>query len=51
VNKDWTPQELQAVSTAMKAAGEMSYEEFCIELERQTEETEQNRSTAPGNEF
>lgn len=32
MSKDWTPAELQAASAAMKAAGHMSYEEFCDEL-------------------
>ena len=35
MSKDWTDKELQAASAAMKAAGHMSYEEFCEELERQ----------------
>ena len=34
MSRDWTPAELQAVSQAMKAAGHMSYEEFCEDLER-----------------
>lgn len=29
MSKDWTPEELQAASQMMKAAGHMSYEEFC----------------------
>ena len=37
MSRDWTPAELQAVSTAMKARGEMGYEEFCAYLERCTE--------------
>ena len=36
MSRDWTPAELQAVSTAMKARGEMGYEEFCAYLERCT---------------
>lgn len=28
MSKDWTPEELQAASKAMQAAGQMSYEEF-----------------------
>lgn len=32
MSKDWTPEELAAASKAMKAAGNMSYEEFCEEL-------------------
>ena len=35
MSRDWTPEELQAASAAMKAAGYMSYEEFCEELKRQ----------------
>lgn len=37
VSRDWTSAELQAVSNAMKAWGEMSYEEFCAYLEQCTE--------------
>lgn len=29
MSRDWTPAELAAASDAMKAAGHMSYEEFC----------------------
>lgn len=36
MSKDWTPEELQAASAAMKEAGEMSYEEFCAEVELTT---------------
>lgn len=36
MSRDWTPEELQAASAAMIAAGHMSYEEFCAELARQT---------------
>ena len=32
MSRDWTPEELQAASRAMKAAGHMSYEEMCAEL-------------------
>lgn len=32
MSRDWTEDELQAVSAAMKAAGHMGYEEFCAEL-------------------
>ena len=35
MSRSWNEQELQAASAAMKAAGHMSYEEFCEELERQ----------------
>lgn len=34
MSRDWTPEELAAASTAMKAEGHMSYEEFCEELAR-----------------
>lgn len=34
MSRDWTPEELAAASVAMKAAGHMSYEEFCEELDR-----------------
>ena len=40
MSRDWTPEELQAVSTAMKEAGEMSYEEFSAEVEATTEAKE-----------
>lgn len=33
MSRDWTPEELQAVSKAMKAARHLSYEEFCEQLE------------------
>ena len=32
MSRDWTPAELQSVSAAMKAKGNMSYEEFCAHL-------------------
>lgn len=38
MSRDWTPEELQAASDAMKKAGHMSYEEFCAELRRQAHE-------------
>ncbi len=31
MSRDWTPAELQAASEAMKASGNLSYEEFCEE--------------------
>jgi len=34
MSKDWTPEEIQIASEAMKAAGNMGYEEFCEELDR-----------------
>ena len=40
MSKDWTPEELQAASAAMKEAGEMSYEEFTAEVEATTEAKE-----------
>lgn len=36
MSRDWTPEERQSASEAMKAAGEMSYEEFCAEVEAAT---------------
>lgn len=33
MSRDWTPEEIQAVSKAMKAAGHLSYEELCEQLE------------------
>lgn len=33
MSKDWTPEELQAASTAMQQMGNLSYEEFCKEIE------------------
>lgn len=35
MSRDWTKEECEAVSDAMKAAGEMSYEEFCEKIARQ----------------
>lgn len=34
MSRDWTPDELDAVSNAMKAAGQLSYAEFCDMLDR-----------------
>lgn len=34
MSKDWTQKEIEAASAAMKKAGQMSYEEFCIALEQ-----------------
>ena len=34
MSRDWTKEELQAASNAMKAMGFESYEEFCAELEK-----------------
>ncbi len=36
MSKDWTPEELQAASAAMKEAGHMSFEEFSAEVEATT---------------
>ncbi len=36
MSRDWTPEELRAVSAAMKEAGEMSFEEFSAEVEATT---------------
>ena len=36
MSRDWTPEELQAVSAAMKEAGEMGFEEFSAEVEATT---------------
>ena len=32
MSRDWTPEELQAASSAMKNAGQMGYEEFTAEV-------------------
>lgn len=32
MSRDWTPEELEAVSKEMKAAGHLSYEEFCEQM-------------------
>lgn len=36
MSRDWTPEEMAAVSAAMKDAGEMSYEEFSAEVDAAT---------------
>ena len=36
MSKDWTPEELQAVSAAMQKAGEMGFEEFSAEVKATT---------------
>lgn len=33
MSRDWTPEEIQAASAAMKAAGQLGYEEFTAEVE------------------
>ena len=38
MSRDWTIEELQAASDAMKAMGFPSYEEFCAELVRLTQQ-------------
>ena len=35
MSRDWTPEELQAASAAMKQAGQMGYEEVVAEAVRQ----------------
>ena len=34
MSKDWTQEERAAASDAMKAAGHMSYDEFCVALKQ-----------------
>ena len=34
MSRDWTQEELQNASKAMKAAGHLSYEEFCVQLNK-----------------
>lgn len=34
MSRDWTEEELQAASKAMKAAGYLSYDEFCEHLDK-----------------
>lgn len=34
MSRDWTQKEIEAASTAMKKAGQMSYEEFCTALKQ-----------------
>ena len=36
MSRDWTPEEIQAVSAAMKEAGSMGFEEFSAEVEATT---------------
>lgn len=36
MSRDWTKDELQAASKAMKAAGHLGYDEFCEYLEKAT---------------
>lgn len=34
MSKDWTEEELQTASKAMKAAGHLGYDEFCEHLDK-----------------
>lgn len=34
MSRDWTQEELQSASKAMKAAGHLSYEEFCEQFDK-----------------
>lgn len=34
MSRDWTNDELQSASKAMKAAGHLGYEEFCEQLDK-----------------
>ena len=36
MSRDWTPEEIQAVSAAMKEVGEMGLEEFSAEVDAAT---------------
>lgn len=36
MSRDWTPEELARVSSSMKKAGHLSFEEFCAALDLQT---------------
>lgn len=36
MSRDWTQEELRAVNAAMKAAGHISYEEFCADVNATT---------------
>lgn len=38
MSRDWTRKELEVASEAMKSAGCMGCEDFCIEMERQSKE-------------
>lgn len=46
MSRDWTPSELQAASEAMKAAGHMSYEEFCAQFDAHGFNAEQSEDSA-----
>lgn len=43
MSKDWTPEEIQAASKAMKEAGHPSYEEFCEQLDSSNDENNENK--------
>lgn len=47
MSRDWTPEELEAASQMMKAAGYMSFEEFCEAMDNGyfTEEPNIRRSS------
>jgi len=49
VSRDWTPKELRAASETMKAAGHMSYEEFCEQFPRMM--VVENAPSGAGNEL
>lgn len=34
MSRSWTPEEIQSASAAMKAEGNMGYEEFCEEMKK-----------------
>ena len=46
MSRDWTPDELRAASDAMKAAGHMSYEEFCESINK-AEYTDNSKIDGP----
>ena len=46
MSRDWTPEEIQRVSAALKSSGNMSFEEFCAELAKQHIERFGNRQRA-----
>lgn len=49
MSRDWSPEEIQQVSEVMKAAGHMSFEEFCKELEEKGFEEIPDRNKLPEN--
>lgn len=48
MSRDWTAEELAAVSAAMKAAGHLSCDEFCEELRRNGFEVKETPSADAG---